>query len=190
MHQQFEFSRGKPILTQHAVNQWHQQGNLTALRPTRNRRTHSPSLPSRQTSVISASPLKPAILDPCCAVSQLAPLAQSAEQLTLNQWVPGSSPGGRTFYLNGNNLRNVDVTFSEPQKIARRLAKRMAQLVHAASHFEYGRTYDETEVNSRLMALFDDHVFARRLLIEWGFLNRKADGSQYWLNPNRTERES
>ncbi len=25
-----------------------------------------------------------------------APLAQSAEQLTLNQWVPGSSPGGRT----------------------------------------------------------------------------------------------
>ena len=29
-------------------------------------------------------------------VSQHAPLAQSAEQLTLNQWVPGSSPGGRT----------------------------------------------------------------------------------------------
>ena len=27
---------------------------------------------------------------------QHAPLAQSAEQLTLNQWVPGSSPGGRT----------------------------------------------------------------------------------------------
>ena len=26
-----------------------------------------------------------------------APLAQLAEQLTLNQWVPGSSPGGRTF---------------------------------------------------------------------------------------------
>jgi len=25
-----------------------------------------------------------------------APLAQSAEQLTLNQWVPGSSPGGCT----------------------------------------------------------------------------------------------
>src|SRR6218665_809680 len=25
-----------------------------------------------------------------------APLAQSVEQLTLNQWVPGSSPGGRT----------------------------------------------------------------------------------------------
>jgi hypothetical protein len=25
-----------------------------------------------------------------------APLAQLAEQLTLNQWVPGSSPGGRT----------------------------------------------------------------------------------------------
>ena len=27
----------------------------------------------------------------------VAPLAQLAEQLTLNQRVPGSSPGGRTF---------------------------------------------------------------------------------------------
>ena len=32
----------------------------------------------------------------CCALARQAPLAQSAEQLTLNQWVPGSSPGGRT----------------------------------------------------------------------------------------------
>src|SRR3954452_10207732 len=31
-----------------------------------------------------------------------APLAQLAEQLTLNQWVPGSSPGGRT---TGNRRR-------------------------------------------------------------------------------------
>ncbi len=29
----------------------------------------------------------------------VAPLAQLAEQLTLNQRVPGSSPGGRTFHL-------------------------------------------------------------------------------------------
>jgi hypothetical protein len=29
-------------------------------------------------------------------VIRKAPLAQLAEQLTLNQWVPGSSPGGRT----------------------------------------------------------------------------------------------
>lgn len=33
-----------------------------------------------------------------CAV---APLAQLAEQLTLNQRVPGSSPGGRTFSFYG-----------------------------------------------------------------------------------------
>ena len=29
-----------------------------------------------------------------------APLAQLAEQRTLNPWVPGSSPGGRTTYIN------------------------------------------------------------------------------------------
>ena len=32
-----------------------------------------------------------------------APLAQLAEQLTLNQWVPGSSPGGRTKETTGNH---------------------------------------------------------------------------------------
>ena len=36
-----------------------------------------------------------AILGNCC-LRQYALLAQSAEQLTLNQWVPGSIPGERT----------------------------------------------------------------------------------------------
>ncbi len=37
-----------------------------------------------------------AIVVPRLALSSCAPLAQLAEQLTLNQWVPGSSPGGCT----------------------------------------------------------------------------------------------
>ena len=47
--------------------------------------------------------------------SAVAPLAQSAEQLTLNQWVPGSSPGGctsqlgATIYLVNKALFVVDV---------------------------------------------------------------------------------
>src|ERR1700712_5559960 len=36
-----------------------------------------------------------------------APLAQLAEQLTLNQWVPGSSPGGCTKY-SGSSLNRGD----------------------------------------------------------------------------------
>ncbi len=57
----------------------------------------------------------------------------------------------------------------------------MAQLERAVRHFESEREYSETEVNIILMQLFEDHVFARRLLIEWGFLDRIADGSRYWL---------
>jgi hypothetical protein len=46
-----------------------------------------------------------------------APLAQSAEQLTLNQWVPGSSPGGCTNKWTASRqvvLLFVTRVFSEP----------------------------------------------------------------------------
>ena len=65
--------------------------------------------------------------------------------------------------------------------IARRLGKRMVQLENAASMFETDKQYTESQVNLMLMAEFDDHVFARRLLIEWGFLDSSTDGSRYWL---------
>lgn len=74
-----------------------------------------------------------------------------------------------------------DADAAGPAPIARRLAKRMAQLEGAVLRFEPGVEYSETEVNIILMQLFEDHVFARRLLIEWGFLDRVADGSKYWL---------
>lgn len=67
-----------------------------------------------------------------------------------------------------------------PVKIARRLAKRMAQLEQAVEGFGFEKKYTENHVNEILQVLFDDHVFARRLLIEWGFLDRTADGKFYW----------
>jgi hypothetical protein len=66
------------------------------------------------------------------------------------------------------------------QPIARRLAKRTAQLEQAIAHFEPERRYTEPEVNEVLSQLFDDHVFVRRLLVDWGFFDRTADGSNYW----------
>jgi hypothetical protein len=66
------------------------------------------------------------------------------------------------------------------EKIARRLPRRMAQLQAAAADFEVGATFSEAAVNELLMVRFEDHVFARRLLIEWGFLDRTPDGSKYW----------
>lgn len=44
-----------------------------------------------------------------------------------------------------------------------------------------GRTYGEKEINEILQAVYHDYVLLRRYLIEYGFLDRKPDGSQYWL---------
>ena len=66
------------------------------------------------------------------------------------------------------------------EKIARRLAKRMAQLEFAVAAFAFEAKFTEAEVNDKLREFFDDHVFARRLLIEWGFLDRTPDGTSYW----------
>ena len=66
------------------------------------------------------------------------------------------------------------------EKIARRLAKRMAQLEKAVAVFAFESKFSEAEVNDKLREFFDDHVFARRLLIEWGFLDRAFDGTSYW----------
>ena len=67
-----------------------------------------------------------------------------------------------------------------PEKIARRLARRTAQLEKATECFEFDVKYTEAETNDILRVCFEDHVFARRLLIEWGFLDRKLDGTSYW----------
>lgn len=55
--------------------------------------------------------------------------------------------------------------------------------------FENGRTYTETEVNQVLEAVFEDYVALRRSLVDYGFMNRLPDGSQYWRNESADERE-
>jgi hypothetical protein len=63
------------------------------------------------------------------------------------------------------------------QKIQRMAAALMA------SRFSPDRGYTEKEVNA---VLTDGHVFAdsallRRLLCDWGYLDRERDGSRYWV---------
>lgn len=58
--------------------------------------------------------------------------------------------------------------------------RRLAVLRHIAGDFEAGHIYTEHEVNQILEARFEDYVTLRRFLIEYGFLDRKPDGSQYW----------
>lgn len=50
-----------------------------------------------------------------------------------------------------------------------------------AQRFNKETAYSEKEINQILQAAYDDYVTLRRYLIEYGFLDRKTDGSQYWL---------
>lgn len=74
---------------------------------------------------------------------------------------------------------------SEPKRLKSFPTKQKRKLVVLqvfAQRFDPQRTYHEKEVNDIIKVLFDDYVTIRRYLIEYGFLDRTKDGSQYWLN--------
>lgn len=50
-----------------------------------------------------------------------------------------------------------------------------------SKRFESGREYSEKEVNEILKTAYEDFVTLRRYMIEYGFMEREADGSKYWL---------
>ncbi|MDW7613568.1 DUF2087 domain-containing protein [Peribacillus simplex] len=59
--------------------------------------------------------------------------------------------------------------------------QRLIILLEITKRFENERKYEEKEINQILGAVYHDHVLLRRYLIEYGFLDRKPDGGQYWL---------
>ncbi|MEH7384861.1 DUF2087 domain-containing protein [Bacillus sp. JJ1521] len=79
----------------------------------------------------------------------------------------------RKFLPEGINGRLIKFPPKEKQRlvILREITKR----------FEKDRIYTEKEINQILHAIYDDYILIRRYLIEYGLLERKSDGSQYWL---------
>ncbi|TYQ12810.1 UNVERIFIED_CONTAM: hypothetical protein Cloal_3845 [Acetivibrio alkalicellulosi] len=64
-------------------------------------------------------------------------------------------------------------------------------LKHILKKFDSQRVYSEGEVNEILKKVYDDYVTIRRYLIEYGFLERKTDCSQYWVKENaRKDKEA
>ncbi len=59
--------------------------------------------------------------------------------------------------------------------------QRLVVLQEIAKRLEIDHIYDEKELNEILKGAYDDYVLIRRYLIEYGFIDRKPDGSQYWL---------
>ncbi len=58
--------------------------------------------------------------------------------------------------------------------------RKIAVLRHLMTRFERNRIYSEKEVNAVLKDAFSDYVTLRRYMIEYGFMDRKDDGSEYW----------
>lgn len=59
--------------------------------------------------------------------------------------------------------------------------QKLIVLQEIAKRIESDRIYSEKEINVILQAVYDDYVMIRRYLIGYGFIDRKPDGSEYWL---------
>ncbi|MGI2328790.1 DUF2087 domain-containing protein [Planococcus sp. YIM B11945] len=59
--------------------------------------------------------------------------------------------------------------------------QRLIAIKEISRRFEMGKRYSEKQVNAIIEAVAPDYVVVRRYLVEYGFLSRKADGSEYWL---------
>jgi len=66
-------------------------------------------------------------------------------------------------------------TFPPKQK------KKLAILKVIVKQFEAGKKYNEKQVNEILRPIFDDYCTIRRYLIEYGFMDRTTNCSEYWL---------
>ncbi|WP_024834688.1 DUF2087 domain-containing protein [Ruminiclostridium josui] len=59
--------------------------------------------------------------------------------------------------------------------------KKIVILSKIAAQFEKNRKYSEKEVNEILKAIYPDFATIRRYLIEYGYMERTKDCSEYWL---------
>lgn len=74
-------------------------------------------------------------------------------------------------------------------KLPRKQKEKKVVLEEIAKRFEPDRLYTEPEVNEILQAVYEDYVTMRRYLVDFGLLDREADGSSYWLHQKREQEE-
>lgn len=59
--------------------------------------------------------------------------------------------------------------------------KQVAVLSRVAEEFEFGRKYSYAETKEKLSAISEDYNALSRYLVDYGFMDRTKDGSEYWL---------
>lgn len=79
----------------------------------------------------------------------------------------------KTYFINDNGLKLK--SFSSKEK------KKIIILQHIMSQFESGKRYSEKDINSILKSIYEDYATLRRYLIEYGFMERTSDCSEYWV---------
>lgn len=59
--------------------------------------------------------------------------------------------------------------------------RKIIVLKHILKRFNSNKKYSEKEINEVLKATFHDFATIRRYFIEYGFMDRSKDGSEYWV---------
>ena len=59
--------------------------------------------------------------------------------------------------------------------------KKIILLEEIMKNFNVGKKYSEKEINRVLKRIYEDYVTIRRALIQYGFLDRSKDCSEYWV---------
>lgn len=67
-------------------------------------------------------------------------------------------------------------------KFPRKEKHRLVVLREISNHLKINYNYDEKELNQFLKEIYEDYAILRRYLVDYGFINRKSDGSCYWKN--------
>ena len=72
-------------------------------------------------------------------------------------------------------------------RFPRKQKHKVAALVQILKRFDASRRYSQTEVNSILATASGDYTTLCRYMVDYGFLGRTRDGSEYWVEqPLRT----
>jgi hypothetical protein len=91
----------------------------------------------------------------------------------------GNSYGAETSLYTGEKYMQEHVAKSHGSKFEYLIhLDKMQQVI---CRFEISRFYTEKEVNAIIKEVDDDYATLRRYLIDFDLMDRKIDGSQYWL---------
>lgn len=125
-------------------------------------------------------------------------LVEAKILLTLGELLEGRQSGGSRFVDFGpampvrdertvvteSEAAAIEAKFFQPDGVRLRRfpskeKQRLVVLAKIAERFDRGATFTETETNAILRQAWDDHVTLRRALVDYRFLWREPDGSEY-----------